>query len=321
MTYSSSTVRKALDILDSRKNKAEAEAEQRKKEFVKKHPEYAEIEAKLTQSGIDAVKAIMNCKDPKAYIEGIKKDNLEYQAAKKAFLTANGLGEDYIEPAYHCKKCKDTGYIQGVVCECFEELLKELSAKELSDKTPLQLSSFEDFSLDYYSGCAKQKMSDIFNFCKEYADTFDLDSVSVLMYGETGLGKTHLSLAIAAEAIKKGYNAVYGSAHDFFNMIERERFGRSENPDGTTEEKLINCDLLIIDDLGAEFITQFTVSELYYIVDTRIAKGLPTVISTNLKTDELEKVYNKRIASRILYNYYRLDFIGNDIRQALDVNL
>jgi len=316
MTYSSSTVVKALDILDSRKMTAEHEAEQRKKEFVKKHPEYAEIEAKLTQSGIDAVKAIMNCKDPKAYIEGIKKDNLEYQVAKKAFLTANGLSEDYLEPAYHCKKCRDTGYIHGVVCECFEELLKELSAKELSDKTPLQLSSFEDFDPSLYSDAtAREKMQKVLDFCKKYADDFDKDSNSLFLYGETGLGKTHLSLAIAAEAIKKGYNAVYGSAHDFFNMIEREHFGRSENPDGTTEEKLVECDLLVIDDLGSEFATQFTVAELYNIINARMARSLPTIISSNINLNELEKQYNKRITSRIIGTYKVIQFVGNDIRQ------
>ncbi len=321
MTYSSSTVSKALATLAGRKEKAEEEAKSRKEEFIKAHPEYGEIEAKLSQTGVDAIKAVMGCKDPKEYIESLKKDNLKFQEAKKAFLTANGFDEDYLEPAYHCKKCKDTGYVEGVICECFEELLNKLSADELSVKTPLQLSRFEDFDLSLYRDSAKQKMSDIYNFCVEYAKTFDRNTYSLYMFGNTGLGKTHLSLAIAAEVIKKGYSVVYGSAHDFFGMIERERFGRSENPDGTTGETRINRDVLVIDDLGAEFVTQFTVSELYYIVDTRLAKGYPTIISTNLKADELEKTYNERIASRILYNYYRLDFIGNDIRQALDVNL
>jgi DNA replication protein DnaC len=161
-------------------------------------------------------------------------------------------------------------------------------------------------------------MQKVFDYCKEYAEEFDGQGFqSIYMFGETGLGKTHLSLAIAGKVIEKGYNVIYGSAHNFFNLIEREHFGRSENPDGTTEDKLLNCDLLILDDLGAEFITQFTVAELYNIIDTRLAKELPTIISSNIKENELEKKYNNRIASRILYSYYALPFEGNDIRQAI----
>ena len=134
------------------------------------------------------------------------------------------------------------------------------------------------------------------------------------MYGETGLGKTHLSLAIAAEAINKGFNVIYGSAHYFFSMIERERFGRSTESDGTTESKLLECDLLIIDDLGSEFITQFTVAELYCIINDRMLRGLPTIISSNLDPEELEKHYNNRISSRIIGTYKKIFFTGNDIR-------
>ena len=317
MKYSTATVSKALDVLSGRKEAAEAQAEKRKNSFIKEHPEYGEIEAKLTQSGIDAVKAVMGCKDPKAYIENLKKNNLEFQAAKKAFLEANGFQEDYLEPAYHCKKCKDTGYVNGVICECLEELLKQYSAKELSDKTPLQLSSFDDFDVSLYEDKdAREKMGKILNFCKKYAEDFDIDSDSLFMYGETGLGKTHLSLAIASRAIRKGFSVIYGSANDFFGMIERERFGRIEAPEITTEEKLTDCDLLIIDDLGSEFITQFTIAELYSIINARMAKGFPTIINSNVGLDSLEKQYNSRITSRIIGTYKILHFIGNDIRQV-----
>lgn len=317
MKYASKTIERANAELERRRENAESVAEQRKQDFIKEHPEYAELELKLVQSGADAVKSILGCSDPVSYIENLKKLNLGYQQAKKKLLESAGLDENYLTPQYTCPKCKDTGYVNGTICDCYEELLKNYSCDELSKKTPLQLSSFDDFDVSLYKDSAsRQKMSKVLEYCKKYAEDFDTDSASLFMYGETGLGKTHLSLAIAGVAIEKGFSVVYGSAHDFFTMIERERFGRSEEPDGTTEEKLKNCDLLILDDLGAEYITKLSIAELYSIINTRMAKELPTVISSNVALDELEKLYNNRITSRIIGTYQMLHFVGNDVRQV-----
>lgn len=317
MKYNSKTIEKANSELERRRLTAERQAEERKKEFLNEHPEYADIELQLAKTGADAIKVVFGCPDPEGYIEKLKKISLDYQKAKKELLESSGLDENYLEPHYTCPKCRDTGYVNGVICSCYEELLKKISYEALSKQTPLQLSGFEDFDISLYKdSAARQKMSKILDYCKEYAEKFDTDSVSLFMYGETGLGKTHLSLAIAEKAIKKGFNVVYGSANDFFSMIERERFGRSELPDGTTEEKLMSCDLLILDDLGAEYITKLSVAELYSIINSRMARELPTIISTNVALDELEKIYNNRITSRIIGTYQMLHFVGNDIRQV-----
>lgn len=317
MKYSQKTVSRAQAILRSRREEAVKLADERREKFIKEHPEYIEIEQQMQKTALDSIKAIDSCPEPSLYIEGLKKRNLEYQQAKKALLASCGLSEDYLDIPYHCKKCEDTGYNLGIVCECYKSLLNKLSYEELAGKTSLKISSFDDFNAGIYSSEeARQQMSDLLAMLKKYSDNFTLSSKSLYMYGETGIGKTHLSLAIAGVVIKKGYNVVYGSAHNFFNALEREHFGRSEEPDGTTEEKLLNCDLLIIDDLGAEFITSFSIAQLYNIVDTRLAKGLPTIINSNLSLDELEKKYDKRIASRLIFSYYQIPCIGNDVRQA-----
>ncbi len=318
MKYSQKVVNKANFILEQRREKAEKDAEARHNDFLDNHPEFEEIEAEIIQTGADVLKVVQGSENLKNFIDSLKKKNLEYQRLKKEFLKSNGYKEDYLDIHYTCEKCKDTGYADGIVCSCYEELLKTLSYEELANSTSLKLSSFDDFDLSLYNKASRAHMQKVFDYCKEYAEEFDGQGFqSIYMFGETGLGKTHLSLAIAGKVIEKGYNVIYGSAHNFFNLIEREHFGRSENPDGTTEDKLLNCDLLILDDLGAEFITQFTVAELYNIIDTRLAKELPTIISSNIKENELEKKYNNRIASRILYSYYALPFEGNDIRQAI----
>ena len=156
-------------------------------------------------------------------------------------------------------------------------------------------------------------MEDIFRFGTGYAQRFSLHSPSILMTGATGLGKTHLSLAIAREVIEKGYGVVYGSAQNFMLQIERERFGRSESSE--SERQLQECDLLILDDLGVEFLTQFVSAAVYNLINTRLMAERPTIISTNLSISELESRYSERVVSRIIANYRVLPFIGRDVRQ------
>jgi DNA replication protein DnaC len=173
--------------------------------------------------------------------------------------------------------------------------------------------------LNYYSKSKKdgispyEKMKSVYNKCVKYAQTFDLDSLSLYFYGRTGLGKTHLSLAIANEAIKKGYTVVYGSVINFLNKIEKEKFGRAEDLD--TENMLIDVDLLILDDLGAEFTTALSTSVLYNIINSRICKGVPTIISSNLDFHELKERYPESVASRIIGTYTGVNFVGDDVRQ------
>ena len=271
----------------------------------------------MSSAGLEIIRSLsMKSGEVEKHIKRLSEKNLEAQRKKANLLKQNGFDEDYLEVPYTCKKCEDTGFVNGKFCECHLKLLQQLSFDELCKLSSLKLSSFESFSLDYYRNPAeRERMSDVFEYCRDYAEDFDCQSPNLYFYGKTGLGKTHLSLAIANGVIKKGYNVVYGSAQNLFSKIEREKFGRSNEPDGTTEDILLNCDLLILDDLGAEFSTAFTVSAIYNIINTRLCEGRPTIINSNLEFDEIEKKYSSRIASRIIGNYVSIEFCGEDIRQ------
>ena len=141
-----------------------------------------------------------------------------------------------------------------------------------------------------------------------------MDAPNLLMQGGTGLGKTHLSLAIAHEAIEKGYGVIYGSAQNMVTNLEKERF-QKDNEQQDTNQLMLQCDLLIIDDLGTEFSTSFVTAAIYNIVNTRLMTHKPTIISTKLSMKELEERYTERFASRILGSYIPLFFRGKDIRQ------
>lgn len=317
MANNEKILRLASEKIDERRIKAESEAAFRHTQVTLKCPEIAGLEDKMRRSAYGLVKVIGMGDKTTEYIEKLRSDNLEAQTKIKQLLCEMGYSGNYLEPDYACKICSDTGFKNGKLCKCHLELIKQLSYENLCKGSPLKISTFDDFCLEYYKGNSEnyQLMSGNFEFCKNYAENFDANSYSILMMGETGLGKTHLSLAIAGEALKKGFGVIYGSVQNLFSDIEKEHFGKDGDSDGTTEKMLLDCDLLILDDLGAEFTTSFTVATVNNIINTRLLTLKPTIISTNLSLSEIEKKYSKRIASRLIGEYQILCFKGKDIRQ------
>ncbi len=255
-------------------------------------------------------------------IEQLKGANLALQAREKELLTAHGFPADYLELHYNCPHCKDTGFVNGQRCTCLDALIRQTRLAELNRVSNMQLSSFSTFQLGYYStevdpaiGVVPRRiMEEIFQFCRHYADAFRPDSRGIFMIGDTGLGKTHLSLAIAQAVIAKGFPVAYGSAQDFLRAVEEEHFGRAAvNRD--TLNSLLDVDLLIFDDLGAEFASSFNLSTVYNLINTRCNRRKPTIISTNLSTQELEERYSQRVVSRLFSLLDCLRFVGRDIRQ------
>ena len=135
------------------------------------------------------------------------------------------------------------------------------------------------------------------------------------MFGGTGLGKTHLSSALAKKVIEKGNDVFYTGAIDLFSEFEFDRY-KSKGRDGAALiDRYFDCDLLIIDDLGTEIINQFSVSTLYNLINDRLSRKKATVISTNLSKDEIQKKYTDRIWSRLFGEYHILFFVGTDVRE------
>lgn len=325
MGYSSSVYKAAADKLFERRLKAEKDVDKRRSEIYSKIPRAEEIEKLISTCGIKAAKAVVRGGDVVSEMEALRDQNLALQNELSNLLVQYGYPADVFEPHYYCKKCKDTGYydVNGktVVCSCLKNALVACACAELNRNAPLSLSTFETFSLDYYDknedaqiGTSPYKqMNRILNYCKNYANNFEKNSESILMKGATGLGKTHLSLAIANEVIKKGYGVIYSSAPTLMTRLEKNFFSNGSKDD-STENMLLECDLLIVDDLGTEFHGQFSISQLYNIFNSRMLSNKPIIINTNLTMRELEKIYNERFVSRISGNAQKLDFLGKDIR-------
>lgn len=293
---------------------------ERETEIAKKCPDIAAIEKELSETTAKVIALIAEgSPDISARLSELENNNLFLQEKQRALLVKNGYPADYLDLLYSCPLCKDSGIYEGKRCKCVMEIVKKAAAEELNRTSPMRLAGFEEFSLNYYDdktptmlGCtAREAMEENLAFCKRYAEEFHFPAKSILLRGKTGLGKTHLSLSIASVVIEKGYSVVYGSAPDLFRRIEKEHF--SNSGDDSVIEALENADLLILDDIGAEFESKFYNSVFYNILNNRLNASLPTIISTNLDLSEIKERYGDRITSRLL-TMENLIFVGSDIR-------
>lgn len=322
MSYKKSVYIKAKEILAQRKATAEREAEDRHSAAVALCPEILNIEREMASHGAEVVKAVGMGADLDEYVKNLAIANLKAQEKRKELLKGAGFPEDYLEVKYTCDICKDTGYNKEFYCQCYRKLIREVARDNLGANSPLKKCTFGSFRADRYPDVMDitmdvnqyKHMKEVYEYCKDYAENFTDDSEGLFMYGRTGLGKTHLSLAIANEVINRGYDVYYGSVQSIMDKLEAERFGRLPREDSIKDD-ILECDLLIIDDLGAEFSTQFTNAELYNIINSRILASLPTIISTNLSIEEIAERYSQRVASRIIGSSRAIYFCGKDIRQ------
>ncbi len=305
---------KAQSMMKDRRQRAINENERRIQEINEKIPQIREVNAQIFNTGKDLIK-LMTSKDKSqldAKIEQLRRYNIGAQAMSRQILSANGYPQDYLDVHYCCDKCHDTGYIGGEFCDCFRKLCGSLSASELNKTSQIQLSSFDTFSLSYYKGDDYFTMERILNFARNYAENFSPDSESILMFGKTGLGKTHLSLAIANTVLSKGYSVIYDSIINILRKIEREHFSREHSAEMIN--LVMDTELLILDDLGTEYETAFYASTIYNIINTRLNSGKPTIISTNLDYASIRRRYDERVVSRITAVYTCMEFKGEDVR-------
>ena len=325
MAYKQSVYIKAKNILDERRHQANAERDARHSAAVLRCPEIAKIEAEMAQCGTSVIKALALGGDSKEYIDVLSQKSLEAQQRRKDALKKAGFPDDYLEIRYTCPKCRDTGFEDGYYCECYKQLIKDTAKNELAAPSQIKKCTFDLFDVKVYPDIQdeilgisqREQMKNVVDYCRDYAKYFTRRSDGLIMLGKTGLGKTHLSLAIASAVIDKGYNVYYGSVPAVMNKLEKEHFGRGNSEESLLEE-ICECDLLILDDLGAEFSTQFTVAQLYNILNTRMINNVPTIISTNLTMREIEEKYSQRVASRIVGNCTPIQFCGRDVRQIIN---
>lgn len=315
----------ALKALDERRAANKLLEKRRREEILAKLPEYQDLENQLRQTVTDMIAAVMDKSLPVDEVSAnALNKNKEIQRQMDELLEKKGYPADYLDPIYTCPICKDKGNTGNDWCECLYSLTNKMAAEELNENAPLEKSLFDNFDIERYSDKTDKEnnvssrtiMQANFEYCERFAEQFSGKGSGILMVGNTGLGKTHLSLAIANKLIDNGFCVVYGSVTELIRKINSEQF---DNAEGDTMSLVKSCDLLILDDLGVENKSEWNASLLYEIINTRQNKRAPMIISTNLDLDELTQYYGDRLSSR-MFSMKVMFFEGTDNRVAYSEN-
>jgi len=268
-------------------------------------------------------------------VDDIRLRNLELQEQRRVEISRAGFSESYVNDEYMCPKCRDTGYVRTEMCKCLTELYRNEQRLSLSSLFKLGNETFDSFDLSYYSDkpspdtgvSPRRSMEIIYETCVEYARKFGKKSMNLFFNGAPGLGKTFLSACIARVVAENGHSVVYDMASSIFAKFEDAKFLRTDDPAtaAAKEEargevrRFLECDLLILDDLGTEMSNSFIISALYELINTRLMTNRKTIVSSNLTLNELRLRYSEQIMSRLEGEYQVLTFRGEDIRRKRNI--
>ena len=326
MPYDGKILARAREQLDQRRAANQAEQQRRLSAAYARVPEIQQIDARMRAQMAELVRLTLSRRSDLAErIEELKKENLDLQVRRAELLVEQGWPVDYLDEICSCPKCRDTGIDNGAPCECLHKLYNQELTKELGVLLRSGDESFERFDLNLYSDLPdesglspRENMTRVLSACRRFAENFPQVSANLLLQGDTGLGKTFLSACIARVVASKGYSVCYDSASAALDAFERQKFARDpEEAENAARRvrQMLSCDLMILDDLGTEMLTPFSVSALYTLLNTRLVNARRIIISTNCSAEELQRRYSSQICSRLDGDFLRLPFTGADIRR------
>ena len=317
MAYNMDSYRLVSERFEQRRRSAEQQAESRRLEVHEKHPEILKIDRALAETAMKLFRtACESDEGVRERVQELRRENEQLLQERRALLRAFGYAPDYTDIRYTCTLCSDTGFVECRMCRCMRKELTLEGFRCSGLGRLIERQSFENFSLEYYRASAQdyERMQTNLEAAKEFAEQSPPKYANLLLFGGTGLGKTHLSTAIARRVIERGYEVRYETVQSIIDAFAHDQF-RSDGKSFEDRGRVyLEAELLIVDDLGTEMTNSFTVSVLYRLINTRINNGLSTVINTNLEQKEIRARYTDRVASRLFGEYRPILFRGKDVR-------
>lgn len=311
----------AVRIVQTRRQTARVKAEDEQKRVLAAVPQLAQAMERFRLAGIHAAMVGARGADTGAAREELRQRKAECDE----ILRQSGRSPDCLEPKYTCQLCQDTGILNGKTCTCVQHLMRRLRREEIEQSSSLSISKFAALRLDYYPDVKdpitgrniRQHMKELLEDLREYAVSFDLDSMNLLLIGNAGLGKTHAALAVAGVVLDRGFDVIYFSSAEFFSRLESAHFTSGGNgEEAALMSAACDADLLILDDLGTEMLSAYTLSAFYTLLNTRMSARRPTIFTSNITDGTVfEKRYTEKIASRLAGSCEQFVFLGEDIRQ------
>lgn len=330
MSYDAAIVQRASARLARRKEIRERRRWDLEQELYRRQPRLRELDRAIGGTMAELAGLAISGKPIQAdgpEIADIRRRNLELQAQRAELLHTLGYEPDALDPTPACTQCGDSGWAGAEMCTCLKELCAQEQMKALTALLNLtDEQNFDRLRLDVYSDqpwegkrSPRENMKRVVTVCEGFARRFpDYPLHNLLLSGGTGLGKTFLSGCIAREVSGHGYSVVYDTAISLFSTFEAKKFSRDLGQERQARDdtrRYLNCDLLILDDLGSELTTPLAQSTLYEVVNSRLQGGKHTIISTNLSMEQIGARYTPQVVSRLAGAYQELTFYGDDIRR------
>lgn len=295
-----------------------------KEEIYQKIPRIKEIEDELSFGSITKTKEMI-LSGTFDQIEKQKEKNEALRKEKLNLLTKNGYPSDYLEEIYTCKLCKDTGYDKNQQkCTCLKQkIIQKLYAQSYIQRF-LETENFDSFDFSYYSKEKEEKfpfspyenIKNVYQKCKDYVASFDTCTNNIIFTGSTGVGKTFLAKSIARDLLDSGHTVLYLSAPKLLEQIlpALKKGGSLDSELQRLSSYLYDAQLLIMDDLGTEYTTSYTITMLQSLLNERQLRNHATIITTNYSIHDIKEQYGERISSRILESFLVFFLYGQDIR-------
>lgn len=308
-----------MKIYDEIKESQKRALEGRKEEVRRKVPQIESIEREIGKLCIKvSINALQDMPNREEHLKSLRETITNLRMKKTELLVSNGYPMDYLDLHHSCNKCKDTGYIGLEKCSCYKQKLNKLYYRNSDLFNVSDKNNFANFTMDFYSTqndgpekySPRENMKKIVSGCLKFVSNFKNTDENILFYGNSGTGKTFLSHCMAKDLVDHGHFVVYKTAEELIKNLRDVRF----NNNSILEDHLINCDLLIIDDLGTEMSSEFSKAELFNLLNTKLLRNKKMLISTNYSLDELLSLYSERITSRLFGNFTLYKFYGKDIR-------
>lgn len=313
MAITNSQYQSILRTYEEKQRHIRRDLEKKTQEIFEKIPEYKELCNEVPKISAEYGRALLS--DHAGTVAPLKQRLKEIASRKKELLQSHGYPLDYLEPAYECTLCKDTGFLDQQKCQCFQKQITSILYEQSNIRQTLERENFSTLSYDYYEGEALEQFSKAVEIARRMVDQFAHSYENLFLFGTVGTGKSFLSGCIAKEVIEAGFSVIYFSATGLFDTLSKYAFDtKSKESLYKTYEDLYNCDLMIIDDLGTELSNQFVNSQLFSLLNERHIRRKSTIISTNLSLEEVKERYSDKVLSRIVSNYNVCKLSGKDIR-------
>ncbi len=282
-----------------------------KQNYIKasQNPLFKSLDINITTLNIEIAKLEVN-KEDASQQKVLLKNFLQQQ---NSVLETMGLKSADLQPNYSCKKCNDSGFLSTGYCDCYQKYLNE-EYQKLNNATGDINQTFENSKTSLLSA----ETAKAYGFMEEWCNKFGISKIkNVVLSGGTGVGKTYLVNAIANKL--SGKNVLIQNLTAFSLNNQMLKYHTTFEEDRASYlDSILNCDLLIIDDLGTETILKNVTKEyLYLVINERQLNGKSTIVTTNLSLMQIIDRYGERVFSRLMNkaNSILLNITGNDLRQ------